>query len=101
MKFFCKRGMNITNSNLIPQGNFTINAISHTLITTFSVSGTCNKSTFSPRPVSTMQKNIKAKCTSINLHQKLATMQNLYFYTYPNFENGSFHMRFTLCITIA
>lgn len=73
MKFFCTRGKNINNSNLIPQGNFKINAICHTLITMFSVSGMYNNSTFSPRPVSPVQTNIKAKCTSTNFYEKLST----------------------------
>jgi hypothetical protein len=78
MKFFCTRGKNITNSNLIPQSNFTINAICHTLITMVSVSGMYNNGTFSPRPVSSVQTNIKAKCTSTNLYEKLATWCKTY-----------------------
>jgi hypothetical protein len=74
IKFFNKRGKNITNSNSIHQGHFTINVICNTLmITTLSVGGTYNNSTFSLMPVSSVQTNIKAKRTSTNLYESLAT----------------------------
>jgi len=44
----------------------------------FSVSEMYNNSTFSPRPVSSVQTNIKAKCTSTNLYEKLATWCKTY-----------------------
>jgi len=43
MKFFSTRGKNNNNSNLIPQGKCTVNAICHTLIIMFSVSGMYKK----------------------------------------------------------